>query len=45
MYQAIDYGFKISSGEILAWLNADDLYYKNAVLNVVNEMKIKIFLD
>ena len=43
MYQAIDYGFKISSGEILAWLNADDLYYKNAVLNVVNEMQNKNF--
>ena len=26
-----------------SWLNADDLYYKNAVLNVVNEMQNKNF--
>ena len=29
--------------KILAWLNADDLYYKNAVLNVVNEIQNKNF--
>ena len=26
-YEAIDWGFKHSSGEILAWLNGDDIYF------------------
>lgn len=33
---AINKGFKISSGEILAWLNADDTYLRHTISRVVN---------
>jgi len=32
---AINKGFKLAKGEILAWLNSDDIYYPNAVQDVV----------
>lgn len=40
MYHAIQKGFEKSTGEIMAWLNADDLYFPNA-LHVVG----RIFRD
>ena len=30
-YKAIDDGFKLSTGSIMAWLNSDDKYHKNAL--------------
>jgi glycosyltransferase involved in cell wall biosynthesis len=35
LYDAIQKGFDKSSGEIMAWLNSDDLYHKNAFFTVV----------
>ncbi len=37
MYEAIDKGFKVAKGEILAWLNADDIYY-SGTLNIVSKV-------
>lgn len=34
MYDALDKGFRLSSGEIMAWLNADDMYHKNSLFIV-----------
>ena len=34
MYEAIDFGFRQSSGEILCWLNSDDLFLPDTV-NIV----------
>ena len=31
MYEAIDFGFQQSSGEILCWLNSDDLFVPDTV--------------
>jgi glycosyltransferase involved in cell wall biosynthesis len=31
MYDAIEKGFKKSTGDIMAWINADDLYHKNSL--------------
>jgi len=31
MYEAIDKGFNKSTGEILAWINSDDLYHKKSL--------------
>ncbi|MCL0071992.1 glycosyltransferase [Peptococcaceae bacterium] len=36
MYDAINKGFKLSKGEIMAWINADDMYLPWAVEIVVN---------
>lgn len=36
MYEAIDRGFKEANGEIISWLNSDDLYFQNAVEEMVN---------
>jgi len=33
---AINKGFQISSGEILAWLNSDDTYLRHTIFRVVN---------
>ena len=30
MYHALNKGFKIATGKYLCWINADDLYFKNA---------------
>ncbi len=35
LYDAILKGFSQSKGEIMAWLNADDLYHSNAFSNIV----------
>jgi len=40
MYDALQKGFFRSSGEIMAWINSDDLYYKNAFYRVA-----EIFID
>jgi glycosyltransferase involved in cell wall biosynthesis len=34
MYQAIQKGFEKSSGEIMAWINSDDMYHRNAFLTI-----------
>ncbi len=40
MYQAINKGFRLSKGDIIAYLNSDDIYYKNSIQKVVEEFKI-----
>jgi glycosyltransferase involved in cell wall biosynthesis len=35
--QGINYGLKIATGEILTFLNADDLYYPDTIQTVVNQ--------
>jgi len=39
MYEAINKGIKIANGEIIAYLNSDDLYYLNTIENVVKAFK------
>ena len=39
MYDAIKKGFKVATGEICAWLNADDKYYQSGVEVVVKTFK------
>lgn len=39
MYDAIKKGFKVATGEIFAWLNADDKYYQSGVEVVVKAFK------
>ena len=34
MYEAIQKGFEKSTGEIMAWINSDDMYHKNAFYTV-----------
>ncbi len=43
MYDAINKGFSMSSGEILCWLNSDDLLFPNALKEVVE--LFSIFID
>jgi len=40
MYDAICKGFKMATGDIFAWLNADDMYQKNA-LEIMNKVVSK----
>ncbi len=37
MYDAINRGLKISKGDIIAWINSDDLYFDYSIEVVVNE--------
>ncbi len=39
MYQAINKGLRIAKGEILAYLNSDDIYYENTIEQVVDFFK------
>ena len=39
MYQAIQKGFDRSTGEIMAWINSDDLYHKNAFFTIAEIFK------
>ena len=41
MYEAIHYGFAKSKGEILAWINSDDLYYPNCISKIVNKINTR----
>jgi hypothetical protein len=41
MDDAINKGFKMSSGEIMSWLNSDDMYFPWAVEIVVKAMARK----
>lgn len=34
MYQAIQKGFDISTGEIMAWINSDDMYHPNSFFTI-----------
>jgi glycosyltransferase involved in cell wall biosynthesis len=34
MYEAIQKGFDKSTGEIMAWINSDDMYHKNALFTI-----------
>lgn len=34
MYEAIHYGFKRAKGDIICWLNSDDILYKNTLIDV-----------
>jgi glycosyltransferase involved in cell wall biosynthesis len=34
MYEAIQKGFEHSTGEIMAWLNADDMYHKGSLFTI-----------
>jgi glycosyltransferase involved in cell wall biosynthesis len=36
MYDAINKGFQRSTGEIMAWINSDDLYHTGSLSNVAN---------
>ena len=36
MYSALNKGIKIASGEIIAYINSDDLYFHNTVERIVN---------
>jgi glycosyltransferase involved in cell wall biosynthesis len=36
MYYAIQKGFDRSTGEIMAWINSDDMYHKNALYTVAD---------
>lgn len=39
MYEAINKGLKIATGDILAYLNSDDLYYPDSIKNAVEYFK------
>lgn len=39
MYEAVNKGLKIASGDILAYLNSDDLYYPDAVKTAVQHFE------
>ena len=39
MYHAIDKGIRKASGEVIIWINSDDLLDKNAVLNIARFFK------
>ena len=41
MYQALNKGFKQSSGEILGWINSDDIFYEGA-LHIIAEIFTKL---
>lgn len=40
MYDALNKGFKLATGEIMSWINSDDILLENALLNIA-----KIFND
>ena len=35
MYEAINKGFKLSTGDIMAWINSDDIYFKDTFSKLV----------
>jgi len=42
---ALNKGFKLAKGDIIGWLNADDLYYPNAVSLAVNFFQQHVDID
>ena len=40
MYEAIDFGFRQSSGDVLCWLNSDDLFLSDTIQFVENYFKL-----
>lgn len=45
VYEAINKGFKNASGDILAYLNCDDLYYPDSVKMAVEYFKTHLFAE
>ena len=41
MYEAINYGFKLATGDIFSWLNSDDLYHRNCLSPILKHMNRK----
>ena len=41
MYEAINYGFKLSTGDIFSLLNSDDLYHRNCLSPILKHMNRK----
>ena len=41
MYEAINYGFKLATGDIFTWLNSDDIYHKNCLSSILKHMSKK----
>lgn len=39
MYEAIDFGFKKAKGEVLSWINSDDVYADNTFKRVFREFR------
>ena len=40
MYDALNKGFKLSTGEIMAWLNSDDIYFNDAFSKIIEVFKL-----
>lgn len=41
MYEAIDFGFRKAKGDIIAWLNSDDVYYENVLESILKVFEQK----
>ena len=39
MYEAINYGFKLATGDIFTWINSDDYYHKNCLNLILKKIK------
>lgn len=45
MYDAVNKGFSMATGDICAWINSDDIYYEDAFKNVLNAFQANKEVD